>query len=65
VAVLDPQMVVVGGGLSAAGDLVLGPARHAFERRLSAGGYRPVVPIEVAAMGNDSGIVGAADLART
>ncbi|MCL2089769.1 MAG: ROK family glucokinase [Micrococcales bacterium] len=65
VAVLDPAMVVVGGGLSAAADLVLGPARHAFDRRLSAGGYRPVVPIEVAAMGNDAGIVGAADLART
>ncbi|MCL2466834.1 MAG: ROK family glucokinase [Micrococcales bacterium] len=63
VAVLDPQIVVVGGGLSDAGDMVLVPARYAFERRLSAGEFRPLVPIEVAALGNDAGIVGAADLA--
>ncbi|MCL2454259.1 MAG: ROK family glucokinase [Micrococcales bacterium] len=64
-AILDPAMVVVGGGLSAAGDLVLGPAREAFDRRLPAGGFRPMIPMEQAAMGNDAGIVGAADLART
>ncbi|MBU4216033.1 MAG: ROK family glucokinase [Actinobacteria bacterium] len=63
-ALLDPAMFVVGGGLSGAGDLVLGPARVAFSRRLSAGGYRPTARIEVASMGNDAGIVGAADLAR-
>jgi glucokinase len=64
-SVLDPAMVVVGGGLSAAGELVLGPARHAFERRLPAGAFRPSVRIARAAMGNDAGIVGVADLART
>jgi glucokinase len=63
-ALLDPAMFVIGGGLSAAGDLVLLPARQAFARRLSAGGYRPNARIEIAAMGNDAGIVGAADLAR-
>jgi glucokinase len=63
-AVLDPQVFVVGGGLSAAGDLVLGPARAAFARRLSAAAHRPQARIELAAMGNDAGVVGAADLAR-
>ena len=29
-AVLDPAVVVIGGGVSAAGDLLLGPARTAF-----------------------------------
>ena len=63
-ALLDPALYVVGGGLSAAGDLVLDPARAAFSENLSARGYHPEAAFAVAAMGNDAGIVGAADLAR-
>jgi glucokinase len=63
-AVLDPTMFVVGGGVSAAGDLLLGPAREAFHRSLTGRGYRPEAPIAAAALGNDAGFVGAADLAR-
>src|SRR5690606_33520647 len=63
-AVLDPELFVIGGGVVEAGDLVLEPAREAFESHLSAKGHRPVVPIVAAAMGNDSGMVGAAALAR-
>ena len=63
-AVLDPALVVVGGGVAAAGELLLRPARQAFGTHLSARGYRPEARIELAAMGNDAGIVGAADLAR-
>ena len=63
-ALLDPEMVVVGGGVAAAGDLLLRPAREAFGTHLSARGFRPEARIELAAMGNEAGIVGAADLAR-
>ena len=63
-ALLDPEIVVVGGGVAAAGDLLLLPAREAFATHLSARGYRPEARIELAAMGNEAGIVGAADLAR-
>lgn len=63
-ALLDPALFVIGGGVSAAGDLVLQPALTAFARQLSARGHRPEAPIVIAAMGNDAGIVGAADLAR-
>ena len=63
-AVLDPEMFVLGGGVAAAGDLVLLPARAAFSAHLSARGYHPEGRIELASMGNDAGIVGAADLAR-
>jgi glucokinase len=63
-AVLDPAVAVVGGGVSAAGDLLLDPMRAAFESELTARGYRPVLEIRGAEMGNDAGIVGAADLAR-
>lgn len=63
-AVLDPEVFVIGGGVIAAGDLMLGPAREAFAQHLTASGYRPVVPILAADMANDAGIVGAAALAR-
>ncbi|HEY0186010.1 MAG TPA: ROK family glucokinase [Cellulomonas sp.] len=63
-ALLDPAVVVIGGGVSAAGDLLLAPARRAFLEQLSARGHRPEAPVLLASMGNDAGIVGAADLAR-
>ncbi len=64
-AVLDPECFVIGGGLVAAGDLLLDPARESFARRVPAGAQRPAIPIRPAALGNDAGIVGAADLVRT
>lgn len=63
-ALLDPALVVIGGGVGEAGDLLLEPTRAAFLGALSARGFRPEARIELAAMGNDAGIVGAADLAR-
>ncbi len=63
-AVLDPDVYVVGGGVIAAGDLMLEPARESYVENLPAVGHRPVAPILAAAMGNDAGIVGAAALAR-
>jgi len=62
--VLDPAAVVVGGGVSDAGDLLLGPARTAYEAMLSAGAHRPHLQIVAAELGNDAGLLGAADLAR-
>ncbi len=64
-ALLDPALVVIGGGVAAAGDLLLAPAREAFGTHLSARGYRPEARMALASMGNDAGIVGAADLARS
>lgn len=63
-AVLDPGVVVIGGGVSEAHDLLLDPIRAAFERELTGRGYRPEAEIRLAAMGNRAGVVGAADLAR-
>lgn len=63
-ALLDPDVIVVGGGVSAAGDLLLDPAREAFAASLTARAHRPLVPFVLAGMGNRAGIVGAADLAR-
>jgi len=63
-AVLDPGCFVVGGGVADAGDLLIGPARVRFAEALTGRGYRPCAEIRLAALGNDAGLVGAADLAR-
>ena len=64
VAGLDPQLVVVGGGVSAAGELLLAPARVALTETLVAASHRVVPDIVPAALGSLAGAVGAADLAR-
>jgi glucokinase len=63
-AAFDPGMFVIGGGVSAAGELLLTPARETFKRQLTGRGYRPEAHIVVAQLGNDAGLIGAADLAR-
>jgi glucokinase len=64
VAVLDPEIIVVGGGVSSAGDFLLGPAEASFRRYLTAAGERPEPQIVRAAFGPDAGVIGAAELAR-
>ena len=64
VASFDPAVVVVGGGVSDAGDRLLEPAREALERSLVGAGHRDVPPITAARLGRDAGLVGAASLAR-
>jgi glucokinase len=63
-AALDPEVVVIGGGVSAAGDLLLVPARRAFSRTLTGRGFREEARLELAHFRNDAGLIGAADLAR-
>ncbi len=63
-AVLDPELVVIGGGVSATGDLLLDPIRAAYLAHLPARGFRPELRIVQAELVNDAGVVGAADLAR-
>jgi glucokinase len=64
VAVLDPGILVIGGGVSDVGELLLTQARSAFRRNLTGRTHRPEPQIRIATLGNDAGIVGAADLAR-
>ncbi|HVE97562.1 MAG TPA: ROK family glucokinase [Mycobacteriales bacterium] len=63
-ALLDPRVFVIGGGLADAGDLLLGPAQAEFRARLPGGSHRPPAALRSAALGNEAGLVGAADLAR-
>ncbi|GAA3535562.1 ROK family glucokinase [Aeromicrobium panaciterrae] len=64
-SILDPRVIAIGGGVAAAGDLLLGPAVDAFETHLPARSHRPQAEVRLAALGNAAGIIGAADLART
>jgi glucokinase len=63
-AVIDPSMFVIGGGVSAAGELLLAPAREEFRHTLTGRGFRPYARVEAASLGPDAGLIGAADLAR-
>jgi glucokinase len=65
VAAFDPDVVVIGGGVSAAGDLLLEPAREALGRSIVGAGHRSVPPVLKATLGPESGAVGAADMVRT
>ncbi len=64
-AVLDPGLVVIGGGVAEAGDLVMGPMKRAFEATLPATDNRPHAQVRTAALGNAAAIIGAAALARS
>lgn len=64
VAAIDPELVVIGGGVSAAGELLLDPARRALTASLVAAEHRVVPPLVLASLGPDAGVIGAADLAR-
>ncbi len=63
-SVLDPELFVIGGGVSAVGAPLLDPIRASFEASVSARTSRPVARIEIAEMSGDAGLIGAADLAR-
>ena len=62
--ILDPEVIVVGGGVSEAGELLLEPARAAFAGQLVGRGFRPIPEIRKATLGNRAGMIGAADLSR-
>ncbi len=59
--IFDPDVVVIGGGVSSAGDLLLAPARDEYQRRALAPTRR--APLVVAELGPDAGMVGAGILA--
>jgi glucokinase len=63
-ASLDPSIFVIGGGVSEAGELLVGPARAEFAHTLTGRGHRPQADVSLAQLGAEAGLVGAADLAR-
>ena len=64
VAVLDPEVFVIGGGLSELGERLLQPLREELEKQLPARGFRPQAKVVGAKFSNQAGLIGAAELAR-
>lgn len=62
--ILDPQVLVIGGGVVEAGQLLLGPVAEAYRDSLARRARLPVAAVRPAELGNVAGLVGAADLAR-
>lgn len=63
ISFFDPDLIVLGGGLSQAGDIILRPVRE----KVRAGKFFKTMPtgdIVVARLGNEAGIIGAAMLHR-
>ncbi len=60
--VFDPDVIVIGGGVSAAGELLVAPARD----ELAARALPPMnrTPVVAAALGPDAGMIGAAAMAQ-
>ncbi len=56
-AVLDPELVVIGGGLANAGELLLAPLRDELQAQLPFTEAPPIVP---GLLGADAGVIGAA-----
>jgi glucokinase len=64
VAALDPELVVIGGGVSAAEELLLAPARKVLRDTLVGKDFREIPELVGAELGPLAGAIGAADLAR-
>ena len=63
--VLDPELIVLGGGVVADADLFLPAACATLGQRVVGAGHRPLPVVGTAKLGADAGMIGVADLART
>lgn len=60
VAIFDPELIVVGGGLGSIGESIIGPARRVLADSLHGGKLRVPPAVQVAALGPAAGAIGAA-----
>jgi glucokinase len=59
VVILDPEIIVVGGGGARAGDILLEPARQSMMEATEGSTFRASTPVVAAQLGEDAGMVGA------
>jgi len=62
--VLDPELIVLGGGVGRDADLFLSTAEEIMSRSVVGAGFRPLPRLETAELGSQAGMIGVADLAR-
>jgi glucokinase len=61
---LNPEVVVVGGGVSLAGDILFGPLKEELKKYTLPGSLEKI-EIKAASLGNEAGIIGGAALAAS
>ena len=62
VNIFRPQLMILGGGIAAQGETLLAPLRQMMKEGCFGGEKGELPEIEVAALGNDAGMIGAASL---
>jgi glucokinase len=62
IAVVDPELIVLAGGLADSGDLLLAPLRRSLDQHIYARGSRSAPPVVISVLGLDAGLIGAAAL---
>jgi glucokinase len=62
--VYDPELVVIGGGVSESAPLFLDDARERYARVITGGQHRQLARIRTAQLDDEGGMIGAAELAR-
>lgn len=62
--VLDPELILLGGGVSLEADLFLDVARERMAGEIVGAGHRPLPVVGTAELGAHAGMIGVADLAR-
>ncbi len=63
--VLDPECIVISGGVVELGDCLFDPLHEAFAHHLEGETHRPRIPLHAATLGERAGAIGAAALAAT
>lgn len=63
--IYDPELVVIGGGVSGSSSLFLDDAREHYAAAVTGAGHRPLARVRVTQLGDAAGLIGAADLARS
>ena len=63
-SIIDPQAIIIGGGVVDAGELFLAPVRAAMRKYMPFAESHVPPKIIAAKFGNDAGLIGAADLVR-
>jgi glucokinase len=62
--ILDPERIVISGGLVELGETLFAPLRAAFGQRIEGVQYRPPIAIVPSVLGEHAGVIGAAARAR-
>lgn len=62
VNIFRPEMILIGGGISKQGEKLLAPIREKMKKECFGGVYSEIPKLGIATLGNDAGMIGAANL---